>query len=319
MKTVVGTYRTVAEATKVKLALAGEGIANEHITVIDQAGGDYGTGTGYTGHTRNADADISTVGGKIKHFFSGLAGGDDENTHSPYERNVSGGGALLAVTVPDEKAESVADLLSQHGATEIEGSNAGYSDTSSSTLPVSGGDSNYGTGTGTLDAAATGSTFAGNRGGDYTTNAAVNTTGEQVIPVVEEDLVVGKREVTRGGVRVYSHVTERPVSENITLRDERIVVDRRPVNREATEADFNTNPGVVELTATGEEAVIGKRSRVVEEVLVGKEASERSEQINDTVRRTDVEVEQVPARTATVGTTTERGGVADTTDTKGRY
>ena len=297
MKTVVGLYSSVAEANKVKIALAGEGYANEHITVIDQTGGDYNTGSSYTGHDRDSNLDTSTVGGKIKHFFSGLTGGDDDTTHAPYAQGVNNGGALLAVTVPDDEAEETADMLQQHGAKEIEGNyNTGSSygnKTGAGFASDSGSDAGYMTGgsmgSGTRGNAAEDVAVLGNRGG--MTGSGINMAGEQVIPVVQEDLVVGKREVSRGGVRVYSHVTERPVSEDVTLHDERIVVDRRPVDRAATDADFNTNPGTIELQATGEEAVVGKRSRVVEEVRVGKESSEHTEQINDTVRRTEVDVE----------------------------
>ena len=44
---------------------------------------------------------------------------------------------------------------------------------------------------------------------DRTARTGNDMTGEWVIPTVEEELVVGKREVDRGNVRVYSHVTER--------------------------------------------------------------------------------------------------------------
>jgi uncharacterized protein (TIGR02271 family) len=133
-------------------------------------------------------------------------------------------------------------------------------------------------------------------------DATLGANGEQVIPVVQEELTVGKRQVQRGGVRIYSRVVEEPVSESVSLHDERIVVDRRPVDRAATEADF-TNAGTVELTATGEEAVVGKRSRVVEEIRVGKEATDRTEQINDTVRHTEVDVQ--PSTTGTTGSTSD--------------
>jgi uncharacterized protein (TIGR02271 family) len=84
------------------------------------------------------------------------------------------------------------------------------------------------------------------------------------------------------------------VTADVTLRDEQIRVERRPVNRPATAADFNMGQGsVVELNATGEEAVVGKTARVVEEVLVGKQSSSHTEVIRDSVRKTEVEVEQI--------------------------
>lgn len=117
----------------------------------------------------------------------------------------------------------------------------------------------------------------------------------QRIPVVEEELRVGKRQIQRGGVRIYSRVTEEPIEEQVRLREEHVHVDRRPANREATAADLNRRDEVIEVTATSEEPVIDKRSRVVEEVVVGKETNERIETVRDTVRRTKVEVENLAA------------------------
>ncbi len=120
--------------------------------------------------------------------------------------------------------------------------------------------------------------------------------GGQKLNVVEEELQVGKRQVKRGGVRVYSHVTERPVQEQITLREEHVSVERRPVNRAATEADFEAfKEGAIELTESAEVPVVSKTARVVEEVIVGKQVSDRNETIKDTVRRTDVKVEKLGA------------------------
>ena len=116
---------------------------------------------------------------------------------------------------------------------------------------------------------------------------------EEVIPVVEEQLVVGKRDVSRGGVRVRSYVTETPVHEQVRLRDERVNVERRSVDQPLSAADGDAfRERTIDMTATGEEAVVGKTARVVEEVVVSKTADERVEQIDDTVRRTDVEVDR---------------------------
>jgi uncharacterized protein (TIGR02271 family) len=116
--------------------------------------------------------------------------------------------------------------------------------------------------------------------------------GDVSIPVVEEELQVGTRPVRRGGVRLYTRVTERPVEETVRLRDEEIRVERHPVDRPATEADFAAaREGTVEVTETDEEAVVRKQARVVEEVVVRKAVEEHTETVRDTVRRTEVEVE----------------------------
>ena len=291
MKTIVGLYKTVAEATKVKAALASEGYEAEHITVIDQTEGSSSTGSSYGATSSSSTGSDSSVGSKIKNFFGSLSGHDEES-HNSYTQGVTNGGALLAVTVPDEEAEDTADMLYQHGASEIEG---GYG-TGSTGSSYAGG---KGTGTGAEDVAVL--------QGSASTETTGRTTGEQVIPVLQEDLLVGKRQVERGGVRIYSRVVSEPVSENISLHDERVVVDRRPVDRPATEADFTSGTSAVEVRATGEEAVVGKRSRVVEEILVGKEASDRTEQITDTVRHTEVDVEPTTVDTVSTSTTGTTG------------
>lgn len=117
--------------------------------------------------------------------------------------------------------------------------------------------------------------------------------GETAIPVVEEELQVGKREVERGGVRVESRVSERPVEEQVHLREEHVHVERRPVDRPVGDAENLFREGTLEVSERAEEAVVAKEARVVEEVVVGKEVSERTETIRDTVRRTDVNVEEV--------------------------
>jgi uncharacterized protein (TIGR02271 family) len=123
--------------------------------------------------------------------------------------------------------------------------------------------------------------------------------GETTIPVVEEELQVGKREVERGGVRVESRVEEKPVTAEVQLREERVHVERRPVDRPLTDADNAFREGTLEVTERAEEAVVGKTARVVEEVVVGKQVEEHTETIRDTVRRTDVDVQEVDSTEST--------------------
>lgn len=123
----------------------------------------------------------------------------------------------------------------------------------------------------------------------------VATTGSKLIPVVEEELVVGKREVDRGGVRVFQRMVETPVSASVTLHEEHVVIERRPVNRAVTEADLLQANKSLELTETAEEAVVGKSAHVVEEVLVGRQSVDRTATVRDTVRHTEVEIEPTGA------------------------
>ncbi len=258
-KTVVGLFSTFAKAQQVKQTLSAQGY---EATVIANDDNELsGAGTSASASTPSVKSTAEGIGEKVGSFFRNLTGGD-EAAQTHYATGVNQGGALVAVTVNDPQAAEVAQLLTQHGAREIENESAGtYAESS-------------------------------------TTPSVANVSGETVIPVVEEQLVVGKREVDRGGVRIYSYVTERPVDAEIALHEERISVERHPVNRPATAADIQAGRGaVIEMTASGEEAVVGKTSRVVEEVSVGKQSSEHTEAVHDTVRRTEVEVEQLAGTT----------------------
>jgi uncharacterized protein (TIGR02271 family) len=120
--------------------------------------------------------------------------------------------------------------------------------------------------------------------------------GQQVVPVVEEQVKIGKRAVQRsGGLRVYTKVTERPVEEQVQLRQERATVERRPVDRPLGDADRGRafQEKTIEVTERSEEPVVSKQARVVEEVVVGKNVEQKTQTVRDTARRTDVEVEKL--------------------------
>lgn len=113
------------------------------------------------------------------------------------------------------------------------------------------------------------------------------------IPVMEEELRVGKRENTLGSVRVTSHISERPVEETVRLTEQHAVIERHPVDRPASAEDLEAfKEGSVEVRETAEEAVVSKSARVVEEVVLGKETTQHEETVRDTVRRTDVDIEK---------------------------
>ncbi len=123
---------------------------------------------------------------------------------------------------------------------------------------------------------------------------------EAVLPVIEEELQVGKREVEKGGVRVTNRVTETPVEGQVRLREEHVNVERRPVNRPVGEADAVAfREGTIEVSEKAEQAVVAKQARVVEEVVIDKQVTERTETVRDTVKQTDVDVEDLTSQDAT--------------------
>ena len=119
---------------------------------------------------------------------------------------------------------------------------------------------------------------------------------ERTMQLAEEQLVVGKRVVSRGSTRVRRFVVVTPVERQIVLRSETVTVDRRPPSDgRVVEADAFSGR-TVEMTASAEEAVVSKTVRVVEEIAIGTEVSERVETVRDTVRKEEVEIERVPAK-----------------------
>jgi uncharacterized protein (TIGR02271 family) len=229
----------------------------------------------------------AVAGGLIGALTS--AGVPEEHAHY-YAEGVRRGGTLVTVSADDEDAEEVMRILNRHNPVDIEERAAQWRQTGVSfagaTTPVGGETTRVGGETTVSGAAASGAGTQYLRGSQETR-----------VPVVEEELRVGKREVERGGVRVEARVEERPVEEQVSLREEHVRVERRPADRPATPADFNRafQDRTIEVTERAEEAVIEKQARVVEEVVVGKDATERTETVSDTVRRTDVDVQPVEA------------------------
>lgn len=116
----------------------------------------------------------------------------------------------------------------------------------------------------------------------------------QRLEIVKEELEIGKREVERGGLRVRSYVTETPVAQQVTLREEHVNVERHAVDRPATPQDLDTfKESTIELRETAEVPVVAKTARVVEEVMLSKSAEQRTETVNEVVRETHVDVEPI--------------------------
>ncbi|OBX26021.1 uncharacterized protein (TIGR02271 family) [Gelidibacter algens] len=125
-------------------------------------------------------------------------------------------------------------------------------------------------------------------------NSRRNETGshnDDTIDVVKEELNVGKRTVDTGGVRIKSRIVEKPVKEDIRLRDERVYVTRKPVNKDVSDKDAFQEKTIA-MTEHAEKAVVEKNARVVEEIEVNKDVKQHEKTISDTVRETKVDVDK---------------------------
>ena len=244
----------------------------------------------------------------------GLAGsligaGVSEADAQSYSEGVSRGGTLVTVRAEDGMIARIQQIMGLDGT-----ASTGPSVPDTSTVHVtSPGMTTAGVGAAGMGAAGMGATATA--GTAATTAASMGTTGtDDTIKVVREDLVVGKREVERGGVRVTSHIVETPVQEQVQLHDERVTVERRPVDRPVDSLPADAfQERVIEATAVSEEAVVAKDVRVVEEIAIRKEATERVETVRDTVRETKVDIEDTTTRGTMTGATTT--GTTGTTGT----
>jgi uncharacterized protein (TIGR02271 family) len=116
---------------------------------------------------------------------------------------------------------------------------------------------------------------------------------DEVVRLVEEQLEVGKRAVVNGTTRVRRFVVERPVEAQVTLHEEHAEVLRRAVAEPSFLASVDWSEKTIEVEETVEEAVVNKRARVSEEVVIRKTGSDRVDTVRDTVRKQEIEVERV--------------------------
>lgn len=244
-----------------------------------------------------------------------------------YAEGLRRGGYLVTVSsIPDGQYDQVLDILDDEGSVDIdERAESWRAEGWSGTTSGAVGGAAYAAGsegdladvaattgtTGTADTYRTATDLAAGTG-TAATGRTAEMGDEEAIPVVRETLRVGKREVNAGRVRVRSYVVEEPVREDVTLREERVEIERRPVDRALGAGDAAFVDRTIEAEEHSEEAVVSKDARVVEEIALRKRADERTETISDTVRHTEVEVED--ERTGVGAGKTDATTDADLTD-----
>lgn len=239
-----------------------------------------------------AEAGATTASSSSEHkgFFEAL--GDffmPDDDRDVYAEGLRRGGYIVAVTSEGKNDDFIYDILESRGSVDLdERASTWRSEGWQSERPLTTAS------TGLLDNELEGTAILDDDAssvGTATASTGRPATDEEVIPVVEEQLRVGKRDVNLGRVRVRSYLREEPVSANVNLREERVTLERRAVDRPLTDADAAFRERTIEAEAHAEEAVVGKVARVIEEVSLRKDVSEREETITDTVRKQEVEIE----------------------------
>jgi len=343
-QTVIGFFDSAAEAQQAVQQLTSRGFSRDTIDVSSR-----GADTSSTSYTdSDTDHEESGIGRFFKNLFSD--DDDERDKYTRVARN-SGSIVTVHAQTSDQAEDAADILddagafdvderaakygytgsgsSSTYGSTGTTGSSSVLgTDTTSTTSALSGADSAYGTtgaaspiggyDTGNLGSAGTTSgTFGTSNTNDTTGTTGLSSDydrtseGTQKIPIIEENLQVGKREVATGGKRLRSRIIERPVEESLRLREESVTVNRTPVDRPASSADLSNFQGTeIEMTETKEVPVVSKEARVVEEVSLGKEVEQRNETISDTVRKTEVDIENIESKDTTSSDTTRSGSTS---------
>lgn len=222
-----------------------------------------------------ADIDISMQKSeqndkKLGNFFTSLFGKEEARSYAEAARQ---SGAIVTVHADSpNQAERAANILDEAGALDMDeqAQACGYKAGMAERAGVTG------------QAGVTG-----------TSKPAAEVRGENAIPIIEEQLSVGKKEVETGRVKLRSKIIEQPVEEHLRLREEHVHIERHAVDRPASEADLRGfKEGEIEIVEHSEVPVVNKEARVVEEVEIEKEIGEREEIVRDKLRRTQVNVEE---------------------------
>ncbi len=275
-ETIVAVFDTAAHAEAAVSALIADGVpasAIEH----------YARDQGVAGQTAAVGTDVNPS--SAHRGFWGWLTGEQETAsshHALYDQSIQSGSTVVTVISDGTNIDQIYNVLESHNPVDLDERHSQYSQSGAYGSDYVG-TGTAATGVGTAGLAATGAATTG--------MAATGTGTEEVISLSEESLQVGKRAVDRGTTRVRRYVMERPVEEQIRLRNETVSVFRRPVTGTATVGTDAFSDREIVVNETDEEAVVAKTARVVEEVVVQKGVEERVETVRDTLRKEEVEID----------------------------
>ncbi|WP_313700608.1 YsnF/AvaK domain-containing protein [Pantoea sp.] len=235
---------------------------------------------------------LRTEGHEARHpgFWQRLFGNTlEEDQAEVYEDAMRTGGVVLSLRADEDALPRALGILDAHeelterSAALPDDDAPGYATSDGLTAPVSG----------TLQdnvAVDQLSTDPAHRGAARTALTG-DESDEDVLRLAEERLEVGKRLVSEGSTRVRRYTVTDQVSQNVSLHEQHAEIFRRPVSETGSTANVDWSEKTVEVEETHEQPVINKTAEIIEEVVLRKEASDRVEIINDSVRRQEVDID----------------------------
>ena len=231
-------------------------------------------------------AKIATATG----FWHRLFGGDVKlHEAKVYGNAVGKGGSVVSLRAPETMVKKAVDILHTHSPVDVNQRAASLGIIAAAAAPAAGVVSQ---GIAKTAAAASAATQAASKAAAA---AARTVKDNEVISLAAEELEVGKRQLETGMTRVRRFVIEKAVEANVKLHEEHASIARRAITDKNYIQNIDWSDRTVEVREAAETPVISKTSRIVEEVVVGQEGSDRTETVKDKVRRQEVEVEKQPS------------------------
>lgn len=253
--TVVGLFDNRVQADTAVRELIQRGFVPENIDISNRTGG----------NSSNAPVEEVVITESVANFFNSLFSNDKKHANNYIDAAVYADSIITIHVDDEERAREASFVLDRNGAIDIDAAQS---------------------------AQQTRQNFAETERAAPQNNAAQQS--ETTIPIIEEQLEIDKQVVETGGVRVRSRIVEKPIEENVRLRNQYVIVNRRSVDREVTNEDLSTfREGEIEFLELAEVPVIAKHARVVEEVEIGTQITEHEETVQDTLHSTDVEIEEI--------------------------
>ncbi|NYS30422.1 YsnF/AvaK domain-containing protein [Pantoea sp. WMus005] len=238
-----------------------------------------------------SDRDISLISGErlqqegqsIRHpsLWQRLFGHDvDKDEADVYTKAMDKGGVVLTIRTEEEKLARAMTILHSHDSVDVPSrmqSSVNNGNTAPGINPTAG------------------KQFAGETNDRPAEPLRTSLTGDEseadILRLAEEQVEVGKRLVSEGSTRVRRYTVTDTVSEDISLHEQHADIFRRSVNEPALAGEVDWSEKTVEVAETHEQPVINKTTHVKEEVVVRTDGSDRTETINDTVRRQEVDID----------------------------
>ncbi|MBE5254084.1 YsnF/AvaK domain-containing protein [Mixta mediterraneensis] len=242
-----------------------------------------------------ADRDISLISGErlqsegkaIRHpsIWQRLFGHTvDEDQADVYTKAMDTGGVVLTLQAEEEELAKAMTILHSHDSVDVPSRiKSSLTDTPQQNVgqtvnPTAGRD------------------FAGETDDRSREPLRTSLTGdeseEEILRLAEEQIEVGKRLVSEGSTRVRRYTVTDEVSEDISLHEQHADIFRRSINEPALTGDVDWSEKTVEVAESHEQPVVNKTANVKEEVVVRTDGSDRTETINDSVRRQEVDIDK---------------------------